>query len=96
MVFLDPDNKESRYGLGHILTPQSKLPQAEEEFLAAIAIDGNYSEAHTYLGQILEKQWRWREAIASFRQALANPLYVMPDLARLHLGRLLADAGGGR
>ncbi len=90
---LDPDNKEARYGLGHILTLQGKLPQAEEEFRAAIDLDGNYSEAHTYLGQILEKQGRWREAIVSFRHALANPLYVTPDLARFHLGRSLAHEG---
>ena len=87
---LDPNNKEARYGLGHILAMQGKLPQAEEEFMAAIKLDENYSEAHTYLGQILEKQGRWTESIAAFRQALTNPLYATPDLARFHLGRLLA------
>ena len=89
-VKLDPDNKEARYGLGHILAMQGKLPQAEEELMAAIKLDENYSEAHTYLGQILEKQGRWTESIAAFRQALTNPLYATPDLARFHLGRLLA------
>ena len=34
-VKLDPNNKEARYGLGHILALQGKLPLAEEEFLAA-------------------------------------------------------------
>lgn len=90
---LNPDNKEARYGLGHILTLQGKFSQAEEEFRAAIEIDGNYSEAHTYLGQVLGQQGRWGEAIASFRLALANPLYVTPDLARFHLGRALAHEG---
>lgn len=92
-VQVDPGNKEARYGLGHILAQQGKLLQAEEEFRAATKIDENYSEAHTYLGQILEKQDRWRAAIASFRQALANPLYATPDLARFHLGRSLAHEG---
>ena len=87
---LDPNNKEARYGLGHILALQGKLPQAEEEFVAATKLDENYSEAYTYLGQILEKQGRWKEAIAAFRQALANPLYTTPDLARFHLGQALA------
>ena len=89
-VQLDPRNKEARYGLGHILAQQGKLSQAEDELKAAAALDESYSEAYTYLGQVLEKQGRWTEAIAAFRQALTNPLYTTPDLARFHLGRSLA------
>jgi len=44
-VKLDPNNKEARYGLGHILAMQGKFPQAEEEFVAATKLDENYSEA---------------------------------------------------
>ena len=89
-VQFDPDNKEARYGLGHILALQGKLPQAEEELRAATKLDESYSEAYTYLGQVLEKQGRWTEAIAAFRHALTNPLYGTPDLARFHLGLALA------
>ena len=92
-VKLDPNNKEARYGLGHILAMQGKFPQAEEEFVAATKLDENYSEAYTYLGQVLEKQERWKEAIAAYHQALTNPLYATPDLARFHLGRSLAHEG---
>jgi len=92
-VKLDPNNKEAHYGLGHILAMQGKLTQAEEEFRAATKLDENYSEAYTYLGQVLEKQDRWPEAIAAFRQALTNPVYTTPDLARFHLGRSLAHEG---
>jgi type IV pilus assembly protein PilF len=92
-VQLDPDNKEARYGLGHILVYQGKLHQAEAEFRAAIKIDDNYSEAHTYLGQVLAYQDRWPEAISEFRHALSNPLYSTPDLARFHLGKALAHEG---
>ena len=92
-VALDPNNKEARYGLGLILAKQGKLPQAEQELRAATTLDENYSEAYTFLGQVLENQGRWTEAIAAFRQALANPLYVTPDLARFHLGRSLAHEG---
>lgn len=92
-VKLDPNNKEARYGLGHILAMQGKFPQAEEEFVAATQLDESYSEAYTYLGQVLAKQERWKEAIAAFRQALTNPLYATPDLARFHLGRSLAHEG---
>lgn len=89
----DPKNKEARYGLGHILALQGKLPQAEEELRAAVKIDEGYSEAHTYLGQVLASQDKWKDAIASFRHALSNPLYATPDLARFHLGRALAHEG---
>ena len=89
-VQLDPDNKDARYGLGHLLVYQGKLPQAEVEFREAIRIDENYSEAHTYLGQVLASQDRWPEAIAEYRRALSNPLYSTPDLARFHLGKALA------
>jgi Tfp pilus assembly protein PilF len=92
-VQLNPNNKDSRYALGHVYALQGKLSQAEEEFRAAIKIDENFSEAHTYLGQILASQNRWDEAIKSYRQALANPLYATPDLARFHLGRALAQKG---
>ncbi|MGE3978054.1 MAG: tetratricopeptide repeat protein [Nitrospira sp.] len=92
-VQLNPANKEARYALGHMYALQGKLSYAEEEFRAAIKIDDTYSEAHTYLGQVLANQDRWDEAIQSYRQALANPLYPTPDLARFHLGRALAHQG---
>lgn len=92
-VQLNPDNKEARYGLGHILVYQGKLTQAEAEFREAIRSDENYSEAHTYLGQVLANQDRWGEAVVEYRRALSNPLYSTPDLARLHLGKALAHEG---
>jgi len=92
-VQANPANKESRYALGHVYALQGKLPLAEEQFRAAIKIDESYSEAHTYLGQVLANQDRWDEAIASYKRALANPLYPTPDLARFHLGRALAHQG---
>lgn len=92
-VQLNPDNKEARYALGHVYALQGKLSHAEEQFRAAIKADETYSEAYTYLGQVLANQDRWDEAIQSYRQALANPLYPTPDLARFHLGRALAHQG---
>lgn len=92
-VQLNPANKEARYALGHVYAMQGKLPLAEEQFREAITIDDTYSEAHTYLGQVLANQNRWDEAIASYKRALGNPLNPTPDLARFHLGRALAHQG---
>ncbi len=92
-VLMNPANKEARYALGHVHALQGKVLLAEQQFRQAIKIDESYSEAHTYLGQILAGQDRWDEAIASYKQALANPLYPTPDLARFHLGRALAHQG---
>jgi type IV pilus assembly protein PilF len=92
-VQLDPNNKDSRYALGHVYALQGKLVHAEAEFRSAINIDNDFSEAWTYLGQVLANQNRWDEAIKAYRRALANPLYATPDLARFHLGRALAHQG---
>jgi type IV pilus assembly protein PilF len=90
---VNPQNKEAHYGLGYLLADQGKWAQAEEHFRAAVSIDPDYSEAHTFLGKVLERQDRWPEAIREYRQALTNPLYATPDLARFHLGRALAHEG---
>jgi len=92
-VQLNPNNKDARYALGHIYAQQGKLPLAEEQFREAIKTDEAFSEAYTYLGQVLANQDRWDEAIKAYRQALSNPLYPTPDLARFHLGRALAHQG---
>ncbi len=92
-VQLNPDNKDARYGLGHIYFAQGKMQQAEEEFRAAIAIDESFSEAQNYLGQALAAQNRWDEAIKAYRGALTNPLYDTPDKVRVNLGRALVHQG---
>lgn len=92
-VQLNPNNKEARYGLGHIYALQGKFKQSEEEFREAIRISPDYSEAHAYLGQVLASQERWGEAIKEYREALSNPMYPTPDIARFHLGRALVHEG---
>ncbi len=89
----NPDHKDAQYYLGHLYAQQGKLEAAEQRFRGVLRIDPDYSEAHTYLGQVLVQQGRWDEAIAAYRRALSNPLYVTPDLARFHLGRALAHQG---
>lgn len=89
----NPRHKDANYYLGHLYAQQGKLDVAEEKFRDVLRIDPNYSEAYTYLGQVLTQLDRWDEAIEAYRQALSNPLYVTPDLARFHLGRALAHQG---
>lgn len=89
----NPNHKEAHYSLGDLYAVQRKYKEAEEEFLIAVRIDSNYSEAYNYLGQVYERQDKWPEAIRSYRQALENPLYATPDLARYNLGVALAHEG---
>lgn len=92
-VQANPGHKDARYYLGHLYAQRGKLHEAEQEFREVLRIDPDYSEAYTYLGQVLALLDRWDEAIEAYRRALANPLYVTPDLARFHLGRALAHQG---
>ncbi len=92
----NPDHRDAHYFLGHLYAYQGKYAEAEEEFRIVLRIDPEYSEAYTYLGQILANQGRWDEAIESYHKALANPMYVTPDLAQFHLGRALANQGDMR
>lgn len=89
----NPQHKEALYYLAHLYARQGKYDEAEQRLRQVLDIDPDYSEGHTYLGQVLIAQDRWDDAIVSFRRALANPLYVTPDLARFHLGRALAHRG---
>lgn len=89
----NPRHRGAHYYLAHHYAQVVKYREAEQELRTVLNIDPNYSEAHTYLGQILARLGRWDEAIASYHRALSDPLYVTPDLARFHLGRALAHQG---
>ena len=77
-VQLNPENKEARYALGHVYALQGKLSNAEEQFRAAIKTDETFSEAHTYLGQVLANQDRWDEAIAVLPAGPGQPSVSNP------------------
>lgn len=89
----DPRHKQAHYSLGHLYARQANFEAAEREFRTVLDIDPEYSAAWVYLGQILAHTDRWDEAIQCYRDALANPLYVTPDLARFHLGKALGHQG---
>lgn len=89
----NPKHRDAHYYAGHIYAEQGKYALAETEFRETLRIDPGYSEAHNYLGNVLTRVDRWQDAIASYRQALSNPLYATPDVARVNLGLALAHQG---
>ncbi|MBN2232143.1 MAG: tetratricopeptide repeat protein [Deltaproteobacteria bacterium] len=60
---------------------------AKEAFREAIEIDPGYAEAFNNLGSIYLAEKDYPQAIASFKAALGNPLYLTPELALNNLGR---------
>lgn len=89
----NPKHRDAHYYTGHIYAEQRKYPLAEAEFRETLRIDPNFSEAYNYLGTVLTQEDRWQEAIAAYRQALSNPLYATPDVARMNLGLALVHQG---
>ncbi len=89
----NPDHKQARYSLAHLYALQGKVPQAEVELKEAIRIDPEFSEAHNFLGEIIARDGRARDAIPHYRRALGNPLYATPDIALYNLGGALVQQG---
>lgn len=92
-ILENPKHRDAHYNIGHIYSLREKYPQAEAEFREVLRIDPTYSEACTYLGNVLAEQDRWNEAIENYRRALKNPLYETPDVALYNLGKALAHLG---
>ncbi len=84
---LNPRDKEIHHALGVIyLTKLENNDKAIEHFRQALAIDRNYSEAATNLGNTYATMKRYEEAIESYRMALANPQYKNAAVAWSNLG----------
>jgi type IV pilus biogenesis/stability protein PilW len=86
-VKLNPRDKEIHHALGVIyLTKLEDYPKAIEHFQEALAIDRNYSEAATNLGNTYANMKQYNEAIESYRMALSNPQYKNAAMALNNLG----------
>ena len=85
----NPKHRDSHYYVAYIYAKQKKLAAAEEEIREVLSIDPDYPEAYTFLGQILEAQGKWDEAIKAYRKAVEFPLYATPDVAYYNLGLAL-------
>jgi tetratricopeptide (TPR) repeat protein len=65
------------YGTGRLLVRLGKVNEAKECFEQAIALRGDFAQAHDELGLIFAGQQKPREALACFSRALkADPTFV--------------------
>jgi serine/threonine protein kinase/Tfp pilus assembly protein PilF len=65
-------SQEHYSGLGS----RETLPKAREALDNALAIDNSLAEAHTTSAAIYQREWRWAESEAEFKQAISlNPNY---------------------
>jgi type IV pilus assembly protein PilF len=84
---LNPHDKEIHNVLGVIyLSKLEDYPKAIEHFRESLAIDRNYSEAATNLGNTYAHMKKYDEAIESYKMALSNPQYKNAAMALNNLG----------
>ena len=85
---LDPNNKDVLDAIGLIyLLRLNDYPAAVDYFKKALKVDKNFSEASNNLGLAYEKEERFNEAIAAYKEALSNPVYNNAEKAYNNLGR---------
>jgi Tfp pilus assembly protein PilF len=79
--------------LGHTLTKQRRLKEAEQQLRFAISIEAKFPQLHEDLGSVLSLQSRFDEAIEAFERAIR----LEPGLPLIHkkLAQALAAAGRG-
>jgi len=84
---LNPGDKEIHNALGVIyLTNLEDYAKAIEHFQKALAIDKNYSEAATNLGNAYANMKKFEQAMESYKIALSNPQYKNAAMAFNNLG----------
>jgi Flp pilus assembly protein TadD len=83
----NPRNVVAATELGVALFSASKLPEAEAQFQAALAIEPGYTDARFDLASVQAAQGRWEAAVNEFQQVLKE----RPDdsKTRQHLGQAL-------
>jgi len=88
---LRPDDADVRSRLGDVLSRQSKLQPAKEQYLAALAIDPGHGPAHYGLGNVLNFEGDFEGAAREYRAALA----ARPDHVQtmVNLAGILAFQG---
>jgi predicted O-linked N-acetylglucosamine transferase (SPINDLY family) len=85
------DAAAQHFNLGNTLLYQGQLPEAEDNFRAAVSLKPDDAAVHYNLGLVLWRQGRLEESAASYRQALR----IKPDHIDAHhnLGVALRQMG---
>jgi len=88
----NPQSWMAHNNLGVALGKMDRVPEAIDEYQAALRIKPDYAEPHNNLATIYSRQGRMPEAIAEVREALR----IKPDYseAQVNLGTFLAAISG--
>jgi tetratricopeptide (TPR) repeat protein len=90
MITAVEGNYMAHYNLGNLYSREDKLPEAVQQYEAALSAEPNYAEAHNNLGAVLLRQGRFEEAIAHHSAAVRlKPEY----LYYFNLANAQMDAG---
>ena len=83
---IKPDYVEARNNLGNALLSARRIPEAIEQFAAAVRIKPDYAEAYNNLGAALYQAGRIKDAATQFAAAVR----IKPDYtdARANLERM--------
>ena len=81
---IEPNLPRGHYALALLYEQLKRDDLAEKHYLRAISGGGSYSEAHNAYAVFLCSRDRLTEADKHFREAVSNPLYQTPDMARVN------------
>jgi Flp pilus assembly protein TadD len=91
-----PKEAAQAYDKGLAAMSDNKLPAARKQFERAVALDPDYAQAWSQLGEVLEQEAEPKEAADACEHAIkADPKYLRPYLQLIRLavaGKRMADA----
>ena len=88
-ISVDPAVATYRDTLGVVYTVAGRPDLAVVELETAVRLDPKSADIHFHLGAAYAELGRWADAVASYRQALAQPTLGIPDLVHQNLGLAL-------
>ena len=63
------------HNLGNVAMQLGQIDSAVVHFGRVLELDPNFVEARNNLGQALEQQGRWQDALAAYRRAVSDSVY---------------------